>query len=97
MPTHERTGTQQTQREASGVVPANYAIRVETLSKEVRLKDQQTGKNHLLLNHPFWLVAFLRAHISFQEHHTEMLCKRMSWMVAQTIAKQLVSVVNTSI
>lgn len=61
------------------------------------MKEQKTDKKHLLLNHPFWLVAFLRAHIGFQERYTESLCKRMSWMVAQTIATQLVSVVNTSI
>jgi hypothetical protein len=29
--------------------------------------------------------------------HTEILCKWMSWIVAQTIVRQLVSVVNTSI
>jgi hypothetical protein len=97
MQTHKRAGTHQIHREASGVVPTNHAIRAETPSKEVRMKDQKTGKKHLLLNHPFWLVAFLRAPISFQERYTESLCKRISWIVAQTIAKQLVSVVNTSI
>jgi hypothetical protein len=30
------------------------------------MKEQKTDKKHLLLNPPFWLVAFLRAHINFQ-------------------------------
>jgi hypothetical protein len=41
--------------------------------------------------------CFFLAAISFQEHYTEILCKRISWIVAQTIARQLVSVVKTSI
>jgi hypothetical protein len=65
--------------------------------REVMMKEQKTDKKHLPLNHPFWLVACLGAHIGFQERYTESLCKRMSWIVAQTMARQLVSVVNTSI
>ncbi len=54
-------------------------------------------KNNLLLT---TLQGWLLAHLRFLDrelYHTEILCKRMSWIVAQTIAKQLVSVVNTSI
>ena len=39
----------------------------------------------------------LLADINAYRSHSEILCKRMSWMVAQTIVRQLVSVVNTSI
>jgi len=61
------------------------------------LASGQKRKNPPLLNHPFWLVAYLRAMITVHVHHSEILRKRISWMVAQTIAKQLVSVVKTSI
>jgi hypothetical protein len=43
-----------------------------------------------------WFLARLLA-LSPEQDHSGILCKRMSWMLAQTIAKQLVSVVNTSI
>jgi hypothetical protein len=55
------------------------------------------AKKHPFPNQPFRLVAFFLAAISSQEHYTEILCKRISWIVAQTIARQLVSVVKTSI
>ena len=64
---------------------------------EVMVRDKKTAKKHLLLNYPSRLVACLRAGISAQRFHTEILCKRMSWIVAQTMVRQLVSVVNTSI
>jgi hypothetical protein len=35
--------------------------------------------------------------LSLCVHHTEILCKRISWIVAQTIVRQLSSVVKTSI
>src|SRR5947209_7329616 len=66
-------------------------------SQEGMVREQKTAKNHLPPNHPFWLAACLRAMMMVQVHHTEILCKRMSWMVAQTMARQLISVVNTSI
>src|SRR5438045_9344591 len=54
--------------------------------------------NHLLLNHPaLRLVVCFSLPFSSQVSHTAIWCKRISWMVAQTMAKQLVSVVNTSI
>jgi len=59
---------------------------------------QDSGQKHLLLSQPLWLVVSSTSRSSeAQQAHTEILCKRISWMVAQTIAKQLVSVVNTSI
>ncbi len=61
------------------------------------MRDEKICKKHLLLTHPSRLVAYVRAVITVHMHHTEILCKRMSWMVAQTIVRQLVSVVNTSI
>src|SRR5260370_18125370 len=43
-----------------------------------------------------WLV--LQQRFSAREFsHSESLCKRISWMVAQTIVRQLLSVVKTSI
>src|SRR5438270_3417897 len=66
-------------------------------SQEGMVREQKTAKNHLPPNHPFWLAACLRAMMMVQVHHTEILCKRMSWMVTQTMARQLISVVNTSI
>jgi hypothetical protein len=41
-----------------------------------------------------WLDFPLSA---LKPHHSEILCKRMSCIVAQTIERQLVSVVNMSI
>src|SRR5258708_9126373 len=56
------------------------------------------AKNNPFLNHPLWLVASSTSRSSeSQEVHTEILCKRISWIVAETIARQLVSVVSTSI
>ena len=46
--------------------------------------------------HSGWLLS--RAAVtSSKQHYIEILCKRMSWIVAQTIVRQLVSVVKTSI
>jgi hypothetical protein len=67
--------------------PSTYFVAIK------RLEAQKT----FFPNHPFRMVACLAAVISSQEHYTEILCKRISWIVAQTIARQLVSVVNTSI
>jgi hypothetical protein len=50
------------------------------------LRELITAKNHLPPNHHFWLVACLRVLMMVQVHHSEILCKRMSWMVAQTMA-----------
>lgn len=61
------------------------------------MRGKKICKNHLLLTHPSRLVAYGRAVITIRMHHTEILCKRMSWIVAQTMVRQLVSVVNTSI
>jgi hypothetical protein len=57
----------------------------------------ETQKPHLLLNHPLWLVVGSRLVVILLRIHREILCKRISWIVAQTMARQLVSVVNTSI
>lgn len=57
----------------------------------------EVSKNHPLLNHPLWLVVGSLMALSPQLDHMEILCKRISWIVAQTMARQLVSVVNTSI
>src|SRR6266699_1789871 len=46
---------------------------------------------------PLWLVVDPPIALSLQQDQSEILCKRISWMVAQTIARQLVSVVKTSI
>ncbi len=81
----------------NGREPIRFSVKPAQLFPHTMQSEQKTGKKHLLLNHPFWLVAFLRAHLSLQERYTESLCKRISWIVAQTIAKQLISVVNTSI
>ena len=62
------------------------------------MRPRIASKNTPFLNHPLWLVASSTSCSSeSQEVHTEILCKRISWIVAQTIARQLVSVVNTSI
>jgi hypothetical protein len=45
----------------------------------------------------FRQVAFFSAGINFRQNYTEILCRRMSCIVAQTIVRQLVSVVKTSI
>ena len=66
-------------------------------SQEGMLGGAQNGQKPPPPNHPFWLAACLRVLMMVQVHHSEILCKRMSWMVAQTMARQLVSVVNTSI
>src|SRR5258708_36933891 len=59
---------------------------------------QDSGQKCPLLNHPLWLVVNATSRSSAsQQAYTEILCKRISWIVAQTIVKQLVSVVNTSI
>jgi hypothetical protein len=58
---------------------------------------QEREQKPPLLNHPLWLVVSLQLALSPQLSHREILCKRMSWIVAQTIARQLVSVVKTSI
>jgi hypothetical protein len=50
-----------------------------------------------LLNHPLWLVVGSQLALSPQEDQSEILCKRISWIVAQTIVRQLSSVVKTSI
>ena len=42
-----------------------------------------------------WLLA--HQFLSPKSLYSEILCKRMSWMVAQTMVRQLVSVVKTSI
>jgi hypothetical protein len=59
--------------------------------------SQDRQKKHLLLNHPLWLVVNSLIALSPGQDYSEILCKRMSWIVAQTIAKQLPSVVKTSI
>jgi hypothetical protein len=43
-----------------------------------------------------WLFSYERFSV-LEPHSTEILCKRISWMVAHTIVRQLVSVVKTSI
>ena len=58
---------------------------------------RKASKNHSLLNHPLWLVVNSLIALSPGQDYSEILCKRMSWIVAQTIAKQLPSVVKTSI
>jgi hypothetical protein len=65
-------------------------------SKEVT-RERSIGKKHLLLQPPFIGGYVLTDRDRLQMHQSESLCKRMSWIVAQTIARQLVSVVNTSI
>ena len=54
------------------------------------------AQKHLLPNHPSW-GGLLTRYDTARGPHTEILCKRMSWIVAQTIVRQLLSVVNTSI
>jgi hypothetical protein len=46
---------------------------------------------------PSFLVACCCMMITDEVHHTEILCKRMSWIVAKTMVRQLSSVVKTSI
>jgi hypothetical protein len=61
-----------------------------------RMKDT----NAPFLNHLYnqsRLGADTLRFLSLCVHHTEILCKRISWIVAQTMVRQLVSVVNTSI
>ncbi len=43
-----------------------------------------------------WLLSDEQFSV-LEPHPSEILCKRISWMVAQTIVRQLVSVVKTSI
>ncbi len=52
--------------------------------------------NLLLTTLQGWFFAHL-PYSNLEFSHTEILCKRISWMVAQTMIRQLVSVVNTSI
>jgi hypothetical protein len=59
--------------------------------------QSRQAQNDLLLHHPLWLVVGLWIVLGLKRAYTEILCKRMSWIVAQTIARQMVSVVNTSI
>ena len=47
-------------------------------SKTVMMRDKKIGKKHLLLTTHEGVVACLRAVITVQVHHTEILCKRMS-------------------
>ena len=54
------------------------------------------AQKHLLPNHPSWLCLLTR-YDTARGPHTELLCKRMSWIVAQTMVRQLVSVVKASI
>ncbi len=70
-------------------------------TKKIHILGEKTQENQEIkspsLNHPFRLVICLPVAISPHRYYTEILCKRMSWIVAQTIVRQLVSVVNTSI
>jgi hypothetical protein len=52
--------------------------------------------NLLLTTLQGWFLAHL-LYSNLEFSHTEILCKWISWMVAQTMIRQLVSVVNTSI
>jgi hypothetical protein len=61
------------------------------------LLPSKAHKNHSLLTQPLLLMADSPLALKVKVTHTEILCKRMSWIVAQTIVKQLSSVVNTSI
>jgi hypothetical protein len=56
---------------------------------------EREGRENRPTSHPMGL-ALLRFS-ALEPHHTEILCKRISWMVVQTIVRQLISVVNTSI
>ena len=57
------------------------------------VSHRHVGTNISRLSHPLWLV--LQRRFSAREfHHSEILCKRMSWSVAQTIVRQLVSKVQ---
>src|SRR5437899_571630 len=58
---------------------------------------RKASKNHPLLNHPLWLVVGSLLALSPKADHSESLCKRISCIVAQTIVRQLSSVVKTSI
>jgi hypothetical protein len=56
-------------------------------------RQKNTSSQTILLG---WLLSDKQFSV-LESHPNEILCKRISWMVAQTIVKQLVSVVNTSI
>jgi hypothetical protein len=77
------------------------AVKVAEEMLGMTVSPLSASKNHPLLNHPLWLAGWLiigsRCALRPQEAHSESLCKRISCIVAQTIARQLVSVVNTSI
>jgi hypothetical protein len=73
------------------------AAQSEKRSLAWEVESRKAHKNHPLLNHPLWLVIGSRIAFSPKLDHSEILCKRMSWIVAQTMVRQLVSVVKTSI
>jgi hypothetical protein len=54
-------------------------------------------QEHLLLNHPFRLVALMRHQSRSSPYETGILGKWISCMTAHTMVKQLVSVVKASI
>ena len=61
------------------------------------LRPSKAHKNHLLLSHPLRLGVDFSFVLRAKATHMALLCKRMSWMVAQTMVKHLSSVVKTSI
>jgi hypothetical protein len=63
----------------------------------MRVRASKAHKNHPLLTHPPWLVVGSHLALKSQEPQSEILCKRISWIVAHTMVRQLSSVVKTSI
>ena len=76
---------------------AQKAVKQEKRPLTWQVRARTDSKKHLLLNHPLWQVVNSLIALSPGQDYSEILCKRMSWIVAQTIAKQLLSVVKTSI
>jgi hypothetical protein len=67
-------------------------------SQAVLKTGQNRHNNTPSLELTFMVGCFFHQPCDVRElHSSESLCKRISWMVAQTMLRQLVSVVKTSI
>jgi len=51
---------------------------------------RKVHKNHPFLTHLLWLVGGSHLALRPKSAHTEILCKRISWIMAHTIVRQLV-------